>query len=326
MINLVEEAPKRPQSGKRLTTDTRYPKKDMIHSLHSALASPFSASSLMLPSIIRFAVAVQFTAIAVNIGLMMPPKTGNLGYLICLLLSVSLLSGTSVDGLAPANPPPKIYQSASQIPSPPDIEYPFTPTKFDDALLSIFRWTLQRQSGVISDIKGFDGMIAELHELRLTRGIEELERVSSRTMTALAGPIPFIYRSFFKEWDATPALLAAFAKLFLPFLVGEMTLTTLSTEGGDAKGGGLLVERCRVLEGSGCKGICSKMCKVPTERFFAERWGVPLSMEPNFETGACQLRFGVEPLKLKDDATIPPGCLCRCPTNSGSGKEPLELC
>ena len=56
------------------------------------------------------------------------------------------------------------------------------------------------------------------------------------------------------------------------------------------------------------------MCKVPTQRFFAERWGVLLSMEPNFETGSCQLRFGVEPVELEDDLTIPSGCLGRCPS------------
>ena len=41
---------------------------------------------------------------------------------------------------------------------------------------------------------------------------------------------------------------------------------------------------------------------------------MPLTMEPNFETGSCQLRFGVEPVDLEDDLTIPSGCLGRCPS------------
>jgi len=170
-------------------------------------------------------------------------------------------------------------------------------------------------------------MISELHELRQTKGTDELERVSSQTMIALAGPVPFIYRNLFLEWDATPSLLAWFACQFLTFLVGDMELTSVDAENDDggsssssssssdrrSKGGGLLVKRCRVLEQSNCKGICAKMCKVPTERFFAERWGIPLSMEPNFETGECQLRFGVEPMNIEEDLTIPSGCLNRCP-------------
>ncbi|KAL7449789.1 hypothetical protein ACHAWC_001810 [Mediolabrus comicus] len=252
-----------------------------------------------------------------------------------------------------ASPPPNIYESASSIPNPPPLAEPFTPSLFDNILLSIFRWTLQCQSGVsLSHIHGFDGMVAELHELRRTKGPKELERVSLATMTALAGPVPFIHRILFvlPEDDdeeegmlskqrtryPTAPILAWFAKYLLPFLVGDMTLTsTTSTTTTSAptaittaenisdnynnNGGGLLVERCRVLEGSNCKGICTKMCKVPTQRFFAERWAIPLSMEPNFETGSCQLRFGVEPTDLEDDLTIPPGCLCRCPAAAVEG-------
>lgn len=153
-------------------------------------------------------------------------------------------------------------------------------------------------------------MMAELHELRRTKGPKELERVSLATMTALAGPIPFIHRILFvlpeegeekkdevdynksKQHTSYPTapILAWFAKYLLPFLVGDMTLTSTTSSATTSStstatteevsdsynhnGGGLLVERCRVLEGSNCKGICTKMCKVPTQRFFAERWGI----------------------------------------------------
>jgi len=179
--------------------------------------------------------------------------------IIILMTLVFLLQ--SVDALAPPNPPPKVYKEASLIPNPPPAEKPFVPSPVDDVLLSLFRWTLQRQSGVIhQETKGFEGMMDELHELRRTKGTDELERVSLQTMTALAGPIPFIYRSIFKDWDSTPFLLAWFANQFLGFLVGETKLTTID-ESDTSKGGGLLVERCRVLEGSNCKGICvSYMC------------------------------------------------------------------
>lgn len=147
-------------------------------------------------------------------------------------------------------------------------------------------------------------------------------------MTELAGPVPFVYRGLFAKAEVSPAVLAWFAKHLLPFLVGDMTLTTDNTNNDSNREGDLLVERCRVLEGSKCKGICSKMCKVPTKRFFAKRWGVPLSMEPNFETGACQLRFGVVPVELGEDLMILPGCLGRCPgvVVDGDDGSDAELC
>ena len=84
--------------------------------------------------------------------------------LICSNLSSALALRPIV--VAPASPPPTVYKSASSIPNPsPQLE-PFKPTFFDNVLLAIFRWTLQRQSGVsLPHIQGFDGMMAELHEL-----------------------------------------------------------------------------------------------------------------------------------------------------------------
>jgi len=220
-----------------------------------------------------------------------------------------------VSGLAlpPPAKPPKCYKSALDIPSPPIDDNPFQPSLLDDAFVAAFRWTLQRQSGQVSDIPGFDGMMKELINFRVKQGPDELERVSYQTMIALAGPVPFIYKNLFGTLEATPAILAWFAKWLLPFLVGEMSLTSRSED--DLRGGGVLVHRCRVLEGSGCKGVCAKMCKVPTQRFFAEQWGVPLTMSPNFETGECSLVFGQEPLPIEEDPTIPAGCLTRCPAS-----------
>ena len=172
-----------------------------------------------------------------------------------ILSLVSLLSVHPASGLSlpPPAPRPECYKTAADIPNPPIDNTPFEPSVLDDALVAAFRWTLQRQSGEVSDILGFDGMMRELIDYRVEHGPDELERVSYQTMIALAGPVPFIYRNLFGSLEATPAILAWFAKFLLPFLVGEMSLT--SRGGDDLHGGGVLVHRCRVLEGSGCKGV-----------------------------------------------------------------------
>ncbi|CAB9515460.1 expressed unknown protein [Seminavis robusta] len=222
----------------------------------------------------------------------------------------------SVLALQPAAPRPPIHHSsAAAIPDPPPVVEQFEPSFLDNVLLAAFRWTLQQQSnGPRSDLPGFEGMVQELIDFRQLYGLDEQERVSYQTLLALAGPVPFVYRQLFSSGDFSPAVLAWFAKHLLPFLVGEMELTERSQD--DGRTGGVLVHRCRVLEGTNCKGVCAKMCKLPTQRFFAEEWGVPLSMTPNFETGQCQLAFGVEPLALEDDPTMPSGCLTRCPVGA----------
>ena len=130
-------------------------------------------------------------------------------------------------------------------------------------------------------------------------------------MYALAGPVPALFRAIWSRTPWAPAILAWFTQLLLPFLVGEMELTQRAP--GDARAGGVRAKRCKVLEQSGCAGLCLHMCKQPTERMFAEAWGTPLAMRPNFETCECQMSFGVEPTPLADDPSVPKGCLVRCP-------------
>lgn len=33
------------------------------------------------------------------------------------------------------------------------------------------------------------------------------------------------------------------------------------------------IQKCRYLESSGCVGMCTNMCKLPTQRFFTDTFG-----------------------------------------------------
>ena len=49
----------------------------------------------------------------------------------------------------------------------------------------------------------------------------------------------------------------------------------------------VVIERCRFLDASSCKGMCTGLCKAPSEAYFASI-GLPLSMTPNFTDGSCE--------------------------------------
>jgi len=246
-----------------------------------------------------------------------------MGSMLLFLMAATIAIASPLQPAAPH--PPTHHTTASTIPDPPPEVDPFQPSLLDDFFLAAFRWTLQKQTdGPRSDLPGFEGMAEELIEFRQLYGLDAQERASSQTLVALSGPVPFVYRQLFASADYSPALLAWFAKHLLPWLVGDMELTQRSVD--DPRGGGVLITRCRVLEGTNCKGVCTKMCKIPTQNFFAEQWGVPLSMTPNFETGECQMAFGTEPLPVDQDPTIPSGCLTRCPAASAFTRtQPPEL-
>ncbi|CAM9910068.1 unnamed protein product [Discosporangium mesarthrocarpum] len=54
------------------------------------------------------------------------------------------------------------------------------------------------------------------------------------------------------------------------------------------------------------------MCKLPTEAFFQDTLGLPMSMDPDFDTYECRLSFGLRPRDLEQDEAFPRGCLTGC--------------
>jgi len=118
----------------------------------------------------------------------------------------------------------------------------------------------------------------------------------------------------FPEWFARRH--AAFVTpLLLPWLVGDAEVNDVPEEYAVEESGapanafealfapgkksqksgykqGVLVKRCRVLEESGCVSVCKNVCKIPTETFFTEKVGLPVTLIPNYETLECQFCYG----------------------------------
>eukprot|EP00908_Phaeocystis_cordata_P001505 Transcript_1161.p1 GENE.Transcript_1161~~Transcript_1161.p1 ORF type:complete len:428 (-),score=197.28 Transcript_1161:149-1432(-) len=104
-----------------------------------------------------------------------------------------------------------------------------------------------------------------------------------------------------------PFLTSVVAPFAFGFLVGPGVVNRRS----DGALGGLVVEKCKFLQESNCKGMCLNSCKLPAQQLF-DGLGLPLRVSPNFETQECQWNFGeVAPLPA-EDPTWPKGCLVGC--------------
>lgn len=75
---------------------------------------------------------------------------------------------------------------------------------------------------------------------------------------------------------------------------------------------GLLVEKCLFLDSCKCIQTCTHACKIPTQRFFSESMGIPVSLKPNFTDYSCKFEFGVMPLSIEKDETLKHPCLENC--------------
>ena len=99
------------------------------------------------------------------------------------------------------------------------------------------------------------------------------------------------------------------------WLVGEARVIEIEVDGSPLRSG-VEIERCRYLEAAGCAAMCVNMCKQPVETFFTRELGMPLRMEPDFETGRCVMSFGLAPLEEGVDPALQTPCLGGCGTLS----------
>jgi hypothetical protein len=61
--------------------------------------------------------------------------------------------------------------------------------------------------------------------------------------------------------------------------------------------------------------MCVNLCKVPTQTFLTEKFGIPLTMIPNFEDFSCKMIFGQMPPDPEEDDAYKEPCLKeQCPT------------
>ena len=158
-----------------------------------------------------------------------------------------------------------------------------------------------------------------------------------RVLLSLMPPgLPAAFRALFPPTKLSAELNARIAAATFRWLVGEMELregevvvdVVAPSSGGDPsttpttttttrlQRSVVHIKRCRFLEQSGCAGACVQMCKLPTQEFFANEFGLPLTMTPNFEDLSCDMVFGQKaPLPEEDPALRQPCFALVCPTS-----------
>ncbi len=214
----------------------------------------------------------------------------------------------------------------------------------DVLLLALFRRLVQKETGYSSSKSGFDGLVDEGREYMLRATDEQQNAMVFNTLARLLTPaMPLIFRPFmsgvalaedgdatatpqplgggalgfardtvegarFGPWLYAPLITSVVTPPFFNFLVGPSTPNLRA----DGRPGGLLVQKCRFLQQSNCKGICLQMCKLPAQDYFQKRLGMPLNVQPIFETQECQWSFGEVPLPPEEDPLLPGGCITGC--------------
>lgn len=219
-------------------------------------------------------------------------------------------------------------------------EMKFNDSILDTILLKIFRGLVEKNTGgVSSSKKGIDGLLDQGRTFMLQpdQTAEAQHKMVSDTLGGLMTPVlPPFYRIFMSgivpklgtdfdgkqigPWFYAPWLTTMVTPTFFGFLVGPSRPNRRK----DGERGGLVVEKCKFLQESGCKGLCLHQCKLPAQQFFKNELGLELSVSPNFATQECQWSFGEAPLAPREDPSFPSGCLKGCESRAAIANSPAD--
>ncbi|ELS33194.1 MULTISPECIES: DUF4033 domain-containing protein [Pseudanabaena] len=196
----------------------------------------------------------------------------------------------------------------------------------DNFIDRMFIWLFSRKMsealGKGTTIGGYEGFVELSKQIMQGRNAQEQQILVAKVLQSLVpSPALWAIRTFFSPTRLVCVLNAWFAAQMFEWLVGpcEVIEAEINLEDGTLRSqpSAVHIKKCRYLVDSGCVGMCVNMCKVPTQVFFTEKFGIPLTMTPNFEDLSCKMIFGQMPTDPELDEAFTQSCLKhQCPTAS----------
>ena len=203
-----------------------------------------------------------------------------------------------------------------------------TADTYDDNLLDrLFIWLFSHKMsnalGEGTDVEGYSGFVDLSKKIMQGRDASEQQNVVARVLQSLVpAPVLWVIRTVFSPTRLVCVLNAWFAAQMFEWLVGpcEVADAEVITESGEVRSqpSAVQIEKCRYLEESQCVGMCVNMCKLPTQTFFTEKFGIPLTMTPDFEDLSCTMVFGQTPPPVQKDEASKQPCLQACDSKNAS--------
>ncbi|NJL87632.1 MAG: DUF4033 domain-containing protein [Leptolyngbyaceae cyanobacterium SM1_1_3] len=164
-----------------------------------------------------------------------------------------------------------------------------------------------------TQLQGYDGFVDLSKQIMQGRSArEQQETVAVVLQSLVPAPVLWLIRTLFSPTQLVCELNAWFATRLFEWLVGpcEVKAVEIQTASGQQQqNSGVQIKKCRYLEQSRCVGLCINMCKLPTQNFFTQQFGIPLTMIPDFEDFSCEMIFGQPPPPLETEAAYQQPCL-----------------
>ncbi|RWR88834.1 beta-carotene isomerase D27, chloroplastic [Cinnamomum micranthum f. kanehirae] len=172
---------------------------------------------------------------------------------------------------------------------------------FDRIAINHLSQSIQATTGIRNEKEGYDSLIEAAAAVSLNfNPIQQQELVLQSLQKAFPKPILSMIRTLLPTSKFTREYFATFTTFFFSWLVGpcEVTLSNYhvdfeklekafslkifhvkeSEHQGKLEKNVVHIKKCRFLEGTNCVGMCTNLCKMPSQRFIKDSFGIPVSM------------------------------------------------
>ena len=157
-------------------------------------------------------------------------------------------------------------------------------------------------------LRGFDRLVALSERLAEGRDVEaQRDAVTRALLSIIPAPVRYLFKKLIAPATWVDEMNAVVTREAFAWLVGPCEVVPRESDGAMAS---VKLHKCRYLEQSGCTASCANFCKVPTQRFFKEAFGVDARLDPNHEDGSCLMTFGAKPDAV--DAAFAAPCYETC--------------
>ncbi|MEO1620275.1 MAG: DUF4033 domain-containing protein [Cyanobacteria bacterium J06632_3] len=195
----------------------------------------------------------------------------------------------------------------------------------DQLFIRLFSRKMASALGDTATRKGYGGFVELSQKIMQGRDAQQQQAVVAQVLQSLVpAPVLWLIRTLFSPTRLVCVLNAWFAAQMFEWLVGPCDVVEAEVTGEDgevrSQPSAVQIEKCRYLEESKCVGMCVNMCKLPTQTFFTEKFGIPLTMTPNFEDFSCKMIFGKVPPEPSGDEALQQPCLQECSSGMASTK------
>ncbi|EYU46537.1 hypothetical protein ABFS82_04G033300 [Erythranthe guttata] len=182
---------------------------------------------------------------------------------------------------------------------------------FDRLAINHLSNALQASTGFKSEKSGYEGLIEAATMASQKFSPIKQREVVMQTLDAYPKPILSLMKKLLPPSKFSREFFAAFTTIFFAWLVGPCQVKESEFEGRIEKNV-VHIPKCRFLEGTNCVGMCTNLCKMPSQAFIKEFVGVPVNMVPNFDDMSCEMIFGEEPPPQSLDPAFAQPCYKQC--------------